>query len=240
MKPGRYIDLNADLGEGAGNDSVLMPFLDSCSIACGGHAGNLQTIRDVLELAQLHAVKSGAHPSYPDPEYFGRRVLEISQEDLMQSLIRQLQTYRQVSESLSISINHVKLHGALYHQANRDEQVARVIWQALSEAVAPTKIYLPPESVMRSYLPSGWQVCTEAFIDRGYQSDLSLVPRSQTGAMIHSTQEAWQRYQDLSIRSGVRTIKGEFRNLKADTACIHGDNPRALEMARFIQENRSA
>ena len=109
------LKLNADLGEGAGNDHIIMPFLSLCNIACGAHAGSKEIIHNTIQLAKKHDVKIGAHPSYPDKENFGRLRMDISQIDLFDSLMNQLQTFRTVAEQLKIKVYHIKAHGALYH-----------------------------------------------------------------------------------------------------------------------------
>ena len=139
---------------------------------------------------------------------------------------------------MHIPVHHVKLHGALYHRANSDQATAAVVWESITSVLTPCKIYLPPDSEMRFNVPRNWEVWTEAFLDRAYRADLSLVPRDTKGAVLASETAVLKRLDDLTNLGGVHTLDGEFRNLKADTACLHGDHPQALRFATAISKRK--
>lgn len=234
MKRAGLLEINADVGEGVPSDADLMPFLDSCSIACGGHAGSPTSIQTTLLLAKEYRVSAGPHPGYPDPEHFGRRVLPIGRQALYQSIVDQLTTYTKISEALGVEVHHVKFHGALYHEANQNEEMALFLWECLNQCLAPTKIYLPPNSAMRASIQAGWEVWTEAFLDRNYLADLSLVPRLEPEASIKTVAQLLERYEHLQVERAVCTMDGQMLGLEAQTACLHGDGPMAIAFARAI------
>src|SRR5690606_35254104 len=123
----KTIDFNCDLGEGFGNDAAIMPFISSCNIACGGHAGDLESMKKTLLLAKNHGVQVGAHPSYPDRENFGRKIIPVPNSDLLQSLLQQIRTLENIAAGLQIRLQHIKFHGALYHQAAHVPETARLL-----------------------------------------------------------------------------------------------------------------
>ena len=137
----RFIDINCDLGEGAGNDAQLMPLISSCNIACGGHYGDTDSIREAVRLALKYNVRIGAHPSYPDTENFGRKVMNCSPEELKQSIQEQLRLIQTVCEEEGAIISHVKLHGALYNKTSEDEELAKTVLEAI-EPLPISTIYL--------------------------------------------------------------------------------------------------
>ena len=129
----RPIDINCDLGEGIGNDAEIMPYINSCNIACGGHFGDLQTIKETILLAQKYAVKVGAHPSFPDKENFGRKLMTLSDNDLMDSISQQIKLFHQACNETGARMHHVKLHGALYNLAAKDSHIAELVIQAFKQ-----------------------------------------------------------------------------------------------------------
>ena len=217
--------INCDIGErGVAHvvDDKLMSMIDIANIACGGHAGNSKSINHYVNLAKLNHVKITAHLSYPDRENFGRKVLDISKSELLKSLDEQ---YALIAE-----VKTVKFHGALYNQANINEDLARVLLQWLEENEI-NEILTPSNSLLNT-LDSTIQVLHEAFLDRSYiikDDKLQLSPRSLPNAVITDPKLALKQFQE--IKSG-RLLDQE---LKVDTLCLHSDNTHALEILKAIK-----
>jgi UPF0271 protein len=231
------MDFNCDLGEGSGQDAAIMPFISSCNIACGGHAGNPDTIRDTLSLAEKHGVKIGAHPSYPDPKNFGRKILHLSPSKLSQSLVEQIRLLESLASTLGLSIHHIKLHGALYHQSAKDTLTAQLIINMMKIYFPRYLMYVPHPSVLSLMaLEQGVQIKYEAFADRKYNTDLSLVSREHPHAVLLNQQEVLEQVERIVREGRVKTISGEWVALKAHTICLHGDHPQAPEIAAAINK----
>lgn len=211
------IDLNCDLGEGAGHDAELMPLITSANIACGAHAGDAATMRATVALAQQHGVAIGAHPGYEDREYFGRREIRLAPGDVEALVERQVRLLREMT-----AVAHVKPHGALYNLAARDAAVAREVAAAVSAVDAGLALVaLRGSELVRAGRACGLRVAEEVFADRTYQADGSLTPRSEPGAVITDEAEAVAQAMRL-VRDG------------ADTICLHGDGVHAVAFARRL------
>jgi UPF0271 protein len=226
------IDLNCDLGEGAGQDALLMPLITSANIACGAHAGDEATMRATVALARQHGVAIGAHPGFADREHFGRRELPLGPDavyELVRSQVKQLRALGPV--------RHVKPHGALYNLAAHDSTIARAVVDSIYE-LDPTLILfgLAGSQVIAVAEACGLPVVSEVFADRTYQPDGSLTPRSQPNALI--TDEAIAVAQALRmVREGkVRAVDGTDVLIRADTICVHGDGPHAVTFARRLKD----
>lgn len=230
------IDLNADLGEGAGTDGDLLPYITSANVACGAHAGDLETIRRTVELAQARGVGIGAHPSFPDREGFGRRAMALPPEDVVATVAAQIEAVAQAARGAGTRLQHVKPHGALYTQAATDRVLAAAIGEAVRRVDASLIVMALAGSPLAAVLLDlGLRVAQEAFIDRGYSSRGTLVPRSRPGALITDPEAAVQRAVLLATRHVVSTESGETIPVEANTLCIHGDTPRAAVMARAVR-----
>lgn len=232
-------DLNCDLGEGIGNDADLMPYLDSCSIACGGHAGDKESMAKTISLAQQHGVKIGAHPSFPDRENFGRKIMQIEGYSLVVSLIRQLNQFKQAAETAGATIHHVKMHGALYNLSLRSRTYATICLTAISYCeLNHCFLYCPADSAIadRARIKS-IPIKREAFIDRLYVSNGQLAERSLEGAVITDPLKAFAQFQTIRERNNTTTYDGSVIPLEADTYCLHGDNPKAFEIAKLLRQN---
>lgn len=230
------IDLNCDLGEGAGHDAELMPLITSANIACGAHAGDPATMRATLALARRHGVAVGAHPGFADREHFGRRELPLSPAELRATIIEQLERFAALG-----NFSHVKLHGALYNLAARDRTVAAVAVDAI-RAIAPAAMIfaLAGSEMVRVCEQRGIAVAREAFCDRAYQSDGSLTPRSRPDALIHEPSAAVAQVLRLVREGVVRATDGTDVPLRADTLCLHGDGPHAVAFARHLRAELAA
>ncbi|WP_291959554.1 5-oxoprolinase subunit PxpA [Maribacter sp.] len=231
----RSIDINCDVGEGVGNEKDLFPMISSCNIACGGHAGSKETIKLCLELAKKHQVKVGAHPSYPDIENFGRVSMSISNEVLIKSIQTQMQTFESVREEIDIPLHHIKPHGALYNDIAKDVQLAETFLTAIAPYKHTVLLYVPYNSIIQKLaIKNGFEVLVEAFADRNYNDDLSLVSRKEKDALITSGKEVLNHILHMYNDKLVKTITGKNVTIEADTYCIHGDTPAALQILTYL------
>ena len=230
------VDLNADLGEGAGHDEELLALVTSANIACGFHAGDADTMRRSIEIARDRQVAVGAHPSLFDRENFGRKELPVKPNEVFDAVAYQLGIFQAIAEAASVHPNHVKPHGALYNMAVRDEKLAEAIARAV--AVVDTKLILfaPQNTALaRAGERNRLQVAHEVFADRNYLSDGSLVPRTRPDALLHDPNEAAPRVIRMLQEGKVRSVDGVEVDVRAETICLHGDNPEAVEFARVLK-----
>jgi UPF0271 protein len=236
MTSGTEIDLNADLGEGGNHDSALLALVSSANISCGAHAGSEANIRAALQTAKQHGVRVGAHPSYPDRDNMGRKVMPMSAQQLEESLLQQLTHLRNLASDLSVTIAFVKPHGALYNQAAQDLTLATQVANTIRQFDASlTLVGLAGSQLLRAGQRAGLRTCAEAFVDRAYQDNGSLVPRSSVGAIIEDTELAMQQALNIISCQRVQTHDGKVIPMAADTLCIHGDTPQALTFARALR-----
>ena len=222
------IDINADVGEGIGNEDQLFPLISSCNIACGGHAGDLETMLSVVRLAKKNNLKIGAHPSFPDKKNFGRKIMNISKDKLVKSLKNQIQSLRSILIQENVDLNHIKTHGALYNFASNDKETARIIIDLTKEM--KTKLYVPYSSLISKMArEEGVKICHELFIDRNYNSNLTLVSRDNPKALIENSNEMFKHVYNI-INNKIISIDKKEKSVEFDTLCIHGDNPNAIEL----------
>lgn len=231
------IDINADLGEGIGNETDLMPYLSSCNIACGGHAGDLDSMQGVVKIAKHYGVKIGAHPSFPDKANFGREVMDISGADLYTSLKKQIRTLLNVLRQENVRLNHIKPHGALYNLAAKDEKAAKVIIEVIKSIALPIKLYAPYNSIIAEIAKSeNIEVIYEAFADRNYNDDLSLVSRKSKNALLTKKEDVLNHVLNMIVNQNVKTINGVEVPLKVSTLCVHSDTKNASEILKYLNE----
>jgi len=230
------IDINCDLGEGMGNDAALMPLLGSCNIACGGHFGDVKSMTITVKLAKKHGVMVGAHPSFPDKENFGREIMDISRDELHQSLVKQISDFQLVCQQNNVNMHHIKLHGALYNLAANDTEIAALVLNAFTRVKPEVKIYAPYFSAIAILAEDYFPIVYEAFADRNYNADLSLVSRDKPNAVIADKQKAYEQIKSIVETGKVTSIDGQMVDIKADTFCVHGDNQNALEILQFIHQ----
>jgi len=231
------IDINCDLGEGLNNESELMPYISSCSIACGGHAGSKRTIRQVIDLAVANGVKVGAHPSFPDRANFGRIRLDIPFMELKRSIEEQLALILQICEEKEVPMNHVKPHGALYNLAANDRSYAELLVSIVKMSAPKSKLYVPYHSVIHQVaMKEGIDCVVEAFADRNYNSDYSLVSRNKENALISHPEELLKHLLRMFEEQQIRCHDDTILPIEADTFCVHGDNPKAAEILQFISD----
>lgn len=236
----KNIDLNCDLGEwktkdGALLDEAIMPFISSCNIACGGHIGNKESMKATIELAQKYGVAIGAHPGYPDPENFGRIVMDIDSGSLKDSIIEQIGTFKKYLDEAGAELHHIKPHGALYNQAVKDEATAKVILEAIKHDWSGIKMYLPEGSISSELaLDQGLKVVYEVFADRVYEDDLKLRSRTFPDAVLDDEADVIAQLRHLILEGKVLTYSGIKKSIKAETVCLHSDTPGAFILAQTI------
>lgn len=229
------IDLNADVGEGLDNEAQLMPYLSSCNIACGGHAGNEITMASVVKLAKQHQVKIGAHPSFPDKVNFGRLPMDISPEKLLASLKAQVNDLVTILKAENEPLHHIKPHGALYNLANTENTYAEVVISLMKHYDKSVKLYAPFGSMVSKMAEkNGITVVYEVFADRNYNDDLTLVSRSHPNALIEDAAELSSHVLFMLQHHKVKTINGADKDIKADTICIHGDHSKAEQHLQIL------
>jgi UPF0271 protein len=215
------IDLNADVGEGASAEAGLLAVVTSASVACGAHAGDGERMRATVRAACDAGVVVGAHPGYPDREGFGRRELGASPADIERWVAEQLDALREVCRGEGVTLAYVKAHGALYHRAVDDAGAAEAIVAAIARVDrALAVLTLPGSALLAAARAAGLATAREAFLDRAYRSDGSLVPRDVPGALITDPDAAADRALLVARRD------------EADSLCVHGDSPDALSIAR--------
>lgn len=222
------IDINVDVGEGIDNESKLMPYVSSCNIACGGHAGNSKTMRKVVKLANKHQVKIGAHPSFPDVANFGRKPMDMPCVALFTSIKNQIDHLVTILNDENTLLHHIKPHGALYHMAATNVKTATVIIEVIKSMTQPVKLYVPYQSVIENLaLQNNIPITYEVFADRNYNNDLTLVSRDNKNALILAADAMFEHVYRMIKTQKVKTIQGVEVNIKAETFCIHGDNLQA-------------
>lgn len=231
------IDINADVGEGIGNEAELMPLLSSCNIACGGHAGDYNTMTEVVRLAKQHQVKIGAHPSFPDRINFGRVVLKLKEQDLYESLSAQINSFLDVLNEQDASLHHIKPHGALYNLAAKDDVTARVIVEVVKSLDLSVKLYAPYKSIMASLAERNTiEVVYEAFADRNYNTDLSLVSRNNDNAILQNETDVLEHVLRMVKDQNVLSVQDDILPIKAATFCVHGDTLNALKILKYLRQ----
>lgn len=234
----KRIDLNCDLGEGAGHDAVLMPLITSANIACGAHAGDAATMRATVALARAHGVVVGAHPGFADRANFGRVEQTLTGAAAAQLVLEQIARLREIAGQ---ALRHVKLHGALYHQVSRDAGLAAAVAAALAERERGLTVFaLAGSEFERAARGLGLRVAGEVFADRTYQADGTLTPRGRGGALITDETKAVAQVARLVKEGRVRATDGTDVALRADTLCLHGDGTQAVEFARRLRRELQA
>jgi 5-oxoprolinase (ATP-hydrolysing) subunit A len=236
------VDINCDMGEsfGAyilGADDEVLPNVTSANIACGFHGGDPTVMRRTVEEAKRHGVAIGAHPSLPDLVGFGRRVMQVTPQEVYDLIIYQVGALLGVTRAVGAELRHVKPHGALYNMAAAQPPLAEAIARAV-HAVDPRLVLygLAGSHSLTAAERVGLTTASEVFADRNYLHDGALVPRSRPDAMVHDVDEAVRRAVRM-VRDGlVMDVEGEEIPIRADTICVHGDGPNAAAIARRLRE----
>jgi len=236
------IDINADIGESygrlkAGNDDALFPYLSSCNIACGFHGGDPLHIENTLRKAIDQGLRIGAHPSYPDLSGFGRRKMQIERGELKAIVKYQVAALKGMAESLGGVLSYVKPHGALYNTAAGSEQESLAIIQALRE-IDPALQLMGLAGSLCEQIAKDQQVdfIAEAFADRRYEADGSLMARSKAGAVFHHPDEVVEHVLSIVLHKELICADGSKRSIHAQSLCIHGDNPAAEKILQALDQ----
>lgn len=234
----KRVDLNCDLGEGAAHDAELMPLITSVNIACGAHAGNLETMIETVESAAKQRVMIGAHPGFFDLQTFGRVERALTPPEAGRLVLMQIEQLFEVAGS---RLRHVKLHGALYHQVSRDPQLADGVVSELARLWPDLILYaLAGSHLARAASARGLRVAEEVFADRTYRPDGSLTPRSEPGATIVDEEAMVAHVLGMVQRGVVRATDGSETPIVAETVCLHGDSPQAVAFAQRLRREFAA
>jgi len=236
--------LNCDLGESFGNwnmgrDTEVMPHINQANIACGFHAGDPLVMQKTLQLAKQHNVSVGAHPGYPDLVGFGRRSIKCSREEIIALVLYQVAAIDGVAKSLDMELSYVKPHGALYNDMMVNIEVREAIMTALEQYHKPLKLMIQATSSIEEHRAQAQifsiEILTEAFADRCYNDDGTLLSRSREGA-VHNREKMLAQVQQLKEQNSVTTISGNRLHLKVDSLCVHGDNIEGVKAIEAIRE----
>ena len=235
------IDLNNDLGEHPNSnlDEQIMPFLSSCNIACGGHVGDEKSVRETVLLAKKFNVAIGAHPSFPDRKDFGRKVINISNDELEQSIREQINLVHRICQEHEIQLHHVKPHGALYNQAAKDEKLSDLICSVIKSIDPAIKLYGLAHSITSTTAEKhGVEFVAEGFADRKYESDKTLMSRTKEKAVITSEKEVLQQVEEMVLNN--RVFAKDWISIQAQTICLHSDTQGAVNLAGKIRHHLEA
>lgn len=232
--------INCDMGEWDAPhllpiDEELMPYVDLCNIACGGHAGSEKIMALTLNFAMQNGVKIGAHPGYEDRTNFGRIYISLPSKELLDSLKIQLDLFLTICSRHNAEPHHIKAHGALYHACNQNEEEAEVLLKVVKAHCPQLLILVAPGSLLETKAKNeGLRTLAESFIDRRYSDDLSLISRTELDAVIEDEHEAKDQFDKLS-EGKIITKSGHISTLISQTSCIHGDNPNCLGILKKIR-----
>lgn len=230
------IDLNADVGEGM-DDSALMPFLTSANVACGLHAGSPAVMDRTVALAHARGVRVGAHPGYADRESFGRTDVQLPDQEVRALLLYQVAALDGIARARGVRLTHVKAHGALYNRAAKDARLARLVAEAVRDFDPRLRLVgLAGSLQIDAARAAGLRAAGEAFADRRYMPDGSLMPRSQPGAVLHDPADAARQALRIARDGEVLASDGTRLRLEAQTLCLHGDTEGAASIARAVRE----
>jgi 5-oxoprolinase (ATP-hydrolysing) subunit A len=238
----KYIDLNCDMGElpeaiADGTQESLMPYFTSVNIACGGHAGDDETMKTTVAQALRWKLALGAHPGYPDRANFGRMETNLSPEAVADSVFQQVRTLAQIAATFGATLSHVKAHGALYNQAAKDRSLAKAIANGVARwSQSVVLVGLAGSVMLDVFRDAGFRVAAEAFADRRYQPDASLRPRKFEDALIGDPSEAAQQALRIVEKGKVMASDGSDVAVNAQTICVHGDGPNAVRVATAVAQ----
>lgn len=236
MPATRRIDFNCDLGEGCGDDAAIIPLLSSASIACGGHAGDADSMRATVDLCLRHGVAIGAHPAFDDRGHFGRRMLPVTPAQARALVARQVEALAEACAATGARMHHVKPHGALYNLAARDRDIADAVAAAVFGADPSLVLYgLAHSQSTAAGEAAGLRVAHEVFAERRYERDATLTPRGHADAVIADIEAALRQVRSMLQEGVVVARTGERVPIRADTLCLHGDRPDAVAFARALR-----
>jgi len=232
-----WLDLNADLGEGVGDDAAMLGIVSSANVACGGHAGDADTMRATVRAARERGVIVGAHPGFADRENFGRRRLLLPPEELDASIRAQVRTLVEIAEEEGWPVRYVKLHGALANMAAEEPAVMALCLAAIEGLVQDMAVLAIDNSMQVEVAEAlGYRTIREAYADRAYQPGGLLVPRQMPGAVLHDVTDIAARAVRLAAAGEIVAAEGSIVHTGARSLCIHGDTPDAVGIARAVRD----
>jgi len=237
----KRIDLNSDLGEGfgawrMGDDEAILDQVSSANIACGFHAGDPAVMHRTVQRAAARGVSIGAHPSLADLQGFGRREMRVTPDEVYDLVLYQIGALQGFCRAAGARLAHVKPHGALYNMAARDVELARAIAHAVRDFDAALVLFgLAGSALVAAGRDAGLRVANEVFADRTYQPDGSLTPRARADALVHDRAAALAQVRAMVFDGEVTATDGTRVPIRADTLCLHGDGPTAVELARALR-----
>lgn len=232
-------DLNCDLGEGEprARTEALMRTITSANVACGGHAGTEASMRLCVRLAKRYSVRLGAHPGPPGAKNFGRGKIDVTPDQLESWLVTQVGALQRIARAQRVRLHHIKLHGALYHASEADLKVTRRYIHAVAKRWPGVKLFAQAGGRVASLARgAGLIVWEEAFLDRGYCDDGTLVARSERGALLTTVKDVLARMERLRASRGISSVSGKVLRLRPQTLCIHSDTPHAVRLARAVAD----
>ncbi len=232
MKP---ININCDLAEGYKYDSQIMPLISSCNIACGGHYGTERSIKKAIQQAQQHQVKIGAHPSFPDKENFGRKLMNLSSKELRLSLSAQLHHFRELCQDENADWHHIKFHGALYNHLAKNKNLAKLCFEVIEDLNREVVVFTLPESELLNFKSDKIKYWVEGFADRTYADDFSLTPRKFSNAMHDTSKAIFNQVLNLAEAKIIST-SGKIKKQTIDTICLHSDSKLTLNHLEYLHE----
>jgi UPF0271 protein len=231
-------ELNCDLGEGIACEADIFPWIDAASVACGGHTGDEVSLTETLGLAKKLNKKVGAHPSYPDQENFGRVSIEINDDSLINSIYSQIQLFERIAERVGIPMSHIKFHGALYNDSSSNPDLAGKLVDFLKNQYPTIPLFTPPTSILHHLaVEKGLSCKLELFGDRVYQDNYQLLPRLLPNALLIGKNEVSSQISDILEKGYIITSTNNKLKVKADTICLHGDNPKIMDFLPSIRKH---
>ena len=231
------LELNCYAGEGIANEERLFGYIDSCSIACGGHFGNHQTMTNTVRLGLQNDLNVGAHPSYPDLENFGRKSIEIDRNVLKRSIKSQIGQLKAIVDNEGGCLHHIKAHGALYNDMAASKDLSEVFLESIEDYKQGLFLFVSYQSeIEKLAIENGFKIKYEAFADRNYNSNLKLVSRQEPNALIEDPNQALEHILMMREEGMVKTIDGDKLPIKADTFCVHGDTASAFKIVSYIRQ----
>lgn len=230
------------MGEGIGNESELIEYISTASIACGGHAGDLVSMEECIRLAQIYRKKLGPHPSYPDRANFGRVSMQLSDKAFKKAMRDQLSQFFGIAAQLNAKVSHIKPHGALYNDMYSNVDLCVAFVELVEEFQKDLHIFCQPGGQLGKIAPLyGFEIKYEGFADRRYKKDGSLTSRKESYALITEVEDLCKQVFDIAVNKEVETFDGVKIPMHVQTLCLHGDSPNALIFAsslnRFLKEN---
>lgn len=236
------VEINCDMGEVSyetdqNQDKHFMPYIHACNIATGAHAGDLETIVKTMCFAKLQGVRIGIHPSYVDRDNFGRKVIDEPIDKTIESIKRQIDIFKTVTAKLEYNIDHIKAHGALYHELNQNENLADNYLELLKIEIPDVSIYgMSGSNFLKKAKAQGFKIKHEVFADRRYQTVDALIGREHSNALIEDEIALLEQLKGFVEKSQVETEDSGFQTIKVDTICIHSDTPNALMLAKLAHQ----